>query len=285
MGPRFVEVNGATLAYWERPGSEPAILLSHATGMHGRCWDAIVDRLGDHRCIALDLRGHGRSTSLELPFSWRTFGVDVADAARALGLHGAIGVGHSMGGHATTLAAALVPEAFSKVILIDPVILREEVYQGVMTEPHFARKRRNRWNSPREMIENFRTRRPFDRWDSRVLEDYCNYGLLPAPDGEGCVLACSADTEASIYEHCYALESNIYPEIPTVTAPVLIIRSPIPLIPGPRMDMLASPTPPELVHRFQNARDMVVDYSHFIPMEAPQFVADQILNEIRPRSE
>jgi lipase len=276
MGPRFLKVNGADLAIWERPGRDPAILLCHATGFHGHCWDAVTDHLGAQRCLAIDLRGHGQSTKPDPPISWREFGNDVADVARQLQLKGAIGVGHSMGGHSITLAAALVPEAFSHLLLLDPVIMSEEVYVGPPAEPHFARRRKNRWSSWQEMLDRFSARPPFDRWDAQVLRDYCEYGLLPAPEG-GFVLACPPQIEGSIYEQSQAREANIYPEIARVKIQVTILRAPGRFIPGPNADMNGSPTPPDLASKFANAQDIPVEYSHLIPMEAPEFVADQIL--------
>jgi hypothetical protein len=41
---------------------------------------------------------------------------------------------------------------------------------------------------------------------------------------------------------------------------------------GP-MDMTASLTAPDLATRFRHGRDIVVQHSHFIPMEAPGLVA------------
>ena len=42
--------------------------------------------------------------------------------------------------------------------------------------------------------------------------------------------------------------------------------------------MSGSPTTPDLVKHFRNAEDFQLEqYSHFIPMEAPGFVAQQIL--------
>jgi lipase len=282
MGPRFLKVDEVELAVWERPGLNPAILLCHATGFHAHCWDAVTDHLGPQRCISVDLRGHGQSTKPDPPISWRDFGNDVANLARQLELKDAIAVGHSMGGHSITLAAALAPEAFSHLLLIDPVIMPEAFYIGPITEPHFARRRRNRWSSWQEMLERFRGRPPFDRWDEQVLHDYCEYALVPAPDGDGFVLACPPEIEGSIYEQSRAQEANIYPEIAKVKIPVTIIRSPGQFVPGPEANMNASPVAPGLASKFANARDIPVEYSHLIPMEAPVFVADQILRILRP---
>src|SRR5215216_1345039 len=102
-----VAVNGVELALFEWPGAGPPLLFAHAAGFHARCWDQVIGRLPGRHCYAVDLRGHGRSSKPPPPYDWRRFGEDVAALARALGLAGALGVGHSTGGHAVTLAAAL----------------------------------------------------------------------------------------------------------------------------------------------------------------------------------
>lgn len=276
MDRRRLEINGGALAIYEQPGGEPAVLLCHATGFHARTWNAIVASLPNRRVVAVDMRGHGQSFKPQPPIPWRQFGLDVAQLAGVLHLRNAIGVGHSMGGHSVVLASTLVPEAFSQLLLLDPVIIPEDQYTGPITEPHFARKRRNRWASPAEMLERFRLRPPFNNWDPRVLEAYCLGALEPAPDGDGYLLACSPDTEGAIYEYSRARESNIYTEVPQVGIPVLVMRSHIAASAGPAMDMASSPTAPDLASRFKYGRDLVVPYSHFIPMEAPDFVAHQI---------
>jgi len=42
------------------------------------------------------------------------------------------------------------------------------------------------------------------------------------------------------------------------------------------MDMTASLTAPDLATRFRHGRDIVVQHSHFIPMEAPELVAEHV---------
>ncbi len=282
MELRTISVNGASVALWERAGLEPAIFLCHATGFHGRCWDAITGHIGAQRCIAPDLRGHGRSSKPDPPIPWRNFGNDVADIARQLDLRGAIGAGHSMGGHSLALAASVVPQAFSHLLLLDPVIMPEEAYTSPTEEPHFARKRRNRWPSWQAMVERFRSRSPFDRWNEQVLQNYCEYGLTPAPDGDGFVLACPPEIEGAIYEYSRARESNIYPEIARVQAPVTIVRAARSATGNPGTDMMASLAATDLASRFTHGREIVAEYSHFIPMEAPEYVADLILRLLEP---
>ncbi|MDE0006756.1 MAG: alpha/beta fold hydrolase, partial [Gammaproteobacteria bacterium] len=61
---RSVTVRGIDMAYAEWGGQHATtVLLAHATGFHGRCWDGVVRELGDGvRVLAPDLRGHGRTT-------------------------------------------------------------------------------------------------------------------------------------------------------------------------------------------------------------------------------
>jgi lipase len=273
-GPRFVEINGGPLAVFEREGSEPAVLFAHATGFHARCWNRIIARVSGRRCIAFDMRGHGRSFKPEPPYHWRQFGEDSAELIRKVGLHGAIGVGHSMGGHSLALAGALVPGAFAELILIDPVIMPRALYTGRPRELHYARKRRNHWKSPHEMFERFKDRPPFRHWDQDVLRDYCDYGLIPEPAGHGYVLACPPEIEASIYETSTLSDANIYEELGNIDVPVTVVRAPRFMPAEGPMDMSASLTSPDLATTFRHAVDREVPHSHFIPMEAPQLVAD-----------
>jgi pimeloyl-ACP methyl ester carboxylesterase len=270
---RTIAVNGVELALYEWPGQDPPVLLCHATGFHARCWDQIIAHLPGRHCYAMDTRGHGLSSKPAPPYAWRNFGDDAAALAEALGLSGAIGVGHSMGGHAVTLAAALRPESFSSLLLIDPVIRPRDSYVGPWREAHFVSKRRNRWASAQEMFDRFQDRPPFANWDRAVLRDYCDYGLLP--DGDGFVLACPPAIEASIYENSPAPASNIYPEIETIRIPVRVVRAGKVSDPGDIMGR--SPTAPNLASSFQHGTDLcLAEYSHFIPMEAPALTAKLI---------
>ena len=272
---RFLEVNGARLAVWERPGEDPPVLLLHATGFHARCWDEVIARIPGRRCIAFDARGHGRRSKPEPPYLWRDFGRDAAAVARALGVRGATGAGHSMGGHALALAAALEPAAFAELVLIDPVILPEAWYKGPGDELSMVARRKNHWASWEDMFQRFKDRKPFDRWNRKVLLDYCEFGLVPAPEGRGYVLACPPAIEAAIYRNSTHPDSNIYREIATIEIPVTVVR--MAKFTAEIRDFSSSPTGPELASRFQRGVDLhYPDYSHFLPMEAPDLAADLI---------
>lgn len=271
---RTLSADGLDLAVWDWPGRDPALLFAHATGFHGRCWDQIARLFPGRRRLAVDFRGHGRSSKPEPPYHWQAFGRDLAAVAEQLNVRDAIGIGHSMGGHSVVSAAALRPETFAALLLIDPTIFSPEYYGQVPLDASFILRRRNTWNSPQEMFERFRSRAPFASWQPEILRDYCEFGLLPS--GEGFVLACPPAVEASIYGHSTAPESNLYREIPYLAQPVAILRAGTTARPG-LLEPSASPTAPDLASKFRRGRDVhLKERNHFIPMEWPEGVAEEI---------
>lgn len=273
-----LKVNGIELQLYEWPADGPTVFFAHATGFHARCWDGVIKRLPGIHAFAIDMRGHGRSDKPEPPYPWRDFGADVAAVARELQFDHVLAVGHSKGGHAITQAAATEPDAFRSLLLVDPVIgpratMRDRPWgEG----DHFAARRRNEWASPQEMFDRFAGREPFSRWDPDVLRDYCEYGLLPNPEGEGYVLACPPRIEAAVYAGAHA-DAAIYDAIESLEIPVRVLRARS-RTESSGMDMSGSPTAPDLASHFKHAEDIYLpQYSHFIPMEDPAFVAAQVM--------
>jgi pimeloyl-ACP methyl ester carboxylesterase len=110
-----------------------------------------------------------------------------------------------------------------------------------------------------------------------VLEDYCRHGVLPDPEGEGWVLACPPEIEASIYMG--SSERDIHAQVAQVQVPVTVIRAKERAPDQEGMDFSTSPTWPRLASRFPQGRDVhLPDHSHFIPMEDPALAAEFILD-------
>lgn len=270
----IIPANRQQLAVWDWPGEDPPLLFVHATGFHGRCWDRILEHFPEHRCLAIDARGHGRSSKPAPPVRWRDWGHDLAAVAEYFHLRDAVGIGHSSGGHTTVQCAALRPETYRTLLLIDPTIFPRELYGAPFPDVSFTLRRKNHWQGADEMFERFKGRAPFSSWDAGILRDYCDYGLLP--EGDHFVLACPPATEASIYETSRLIESDIYPEIAQIRHPVVVMRASR----TRRADVFelgASPTAPDLASHFANGREVVLkDASHYIPMESPARVVEEL---------
>lgn len=263
---------------WGRRGAGPSLLLIHATGFQGRIWDQVVAHLPEGlHVIAPDQRGHGKSFKPAMISDWPSEAEDVAAVLEATTAGPAIVVGHSKGAVVATFAAALRPDLFNRLILVDPVALPDDDYWQGSTLPvidpsaHPVSRRRNQWDNAEQMEAHFSTRPPYDQWDREVLADYCRYGLAPADNGSGWQLACPPHLEASVY--LGSTHANPAQACGNVTCPVTILRGRS----GERksvMDFSISPTRPDLASLFPNARDMVwSEHSHFIPMEAPARLA------------
>jgi lipase len=270
--PQFssTRANGVELALWDWTGEGRPVIFCHATGFHGRCWDQVIRNLDPKlHSIALDMRSHGRSQQIPPPMHWPDFAYDTAALGDQLGWKGAIGVGHSMGGYAVALAAAMRPGMFRALVLLDPVIMAPQSYTGHWYAEHFARKRKRHWESADEMFARFEGRGPFKAWNQEVLRDYCDHAFNW--NGE---LACLPEVEGSIYENCTLPDANPYAlGVEKIDVPVVVVRSAVEFELG-FTAMEASPTNPNFVGLLRHGRDEHwPDVSHFIPMETPERVA------------
>jgi pimeloyl-ACP methyl ester carboxylesterase len=273
---RFYPVNGIDLAVHEWPsdgageqGPGAPLVFAHATGFHGRVWDAIVERFPAHPVFAIDLRGHGLSRAGPIS-DWRILASDVAGFLEQAGISGAVGIGHSMGAHTLLQTAADNPGRFTRLVLFDPVILAPEYYTAAETlftadNPHPAIRRKRDFASAEAMIERFATRDPYDLFDPRVFTDYCRNGLVPAPSGEGMELACAPEVEASVYGSSRS-NGAILDAAQQVDIPVLVVRAQMTTL----SDFKSSPTWPELANTLPQGTDLYrPDMTHFHPFQDP----------------
>ena len=284
---KFVDLNGVRMSYFEwESESEITVLLCHATGFHGRCWDAVVKYLQPHvRVVAVEFRGHGRSAKTA-PFTWQTFSDDLCLFLDSLALERVVGVGHSMGGFSVLCAAANHPSRFESLLLLDPVIMPPESYREnanaaryASVDEHPIARRVNHWSSPQAMFENLSSRHPFSLWQSDVLLNYCQYGLELEETLSGSEkpyqLCCPPNVEATIYiENSGFDPGSIFDQ---VEVPTLIYRAETRDTESTQLDFSKSPTWPLLANHLPNAKDFYLPFlSHFIPMQDPFLVATQI---------
>lgn len=282
MKQETVALRGIDMAYadWGDVDS-PVVLLAHATGFHGRCWDAVVRSIGDDvRVLAPDLRGHGRTTKRGPYDNLGEFGTDLAAFVEELDLNDIVAVGHSMGGHCIVQALSRVPDRFRNLLLVDPIIKDPEVLRNappsraIPIEKHPVARRRNEWASPEEMIEKFEDRDPFRLWQRDALMDYCRYGLVKEADAF--VLACPPIVEASIY--IGTAGRDLGDVIAALPHPTVVLRARLDENKsGGKLDFSGSQTWPGLADAFPNGRDVYLpELTHYMPMQRPELVAAYI---------
>jgi len=97
----------------------PVLLLVHGLGATALLnWAPAFQSLSSQfRVVALDLRGHGRSSAPERRFRLSDCADDVAAAARALGIEHCVLVGYSMGSQVAQLVWRRHPELIQGLVL------------------------------------------------------------------------------------------------------------------------------------------------------------------------
>ena len=112
--------DGVRIAYHEFGSGDPAIIFIHG-GFGNRTGFGNQEEYfsPNHRCIAVDLRGHGESDKPDVVYTMEQHGDDVAELIRQLGLDRPVLVGQSMGGQVIISAAARHPELVGAIASLD----------------------------------------------------------------------------------------------------------------------------------------------------------------------
>ncbi|MEV8539617.1 alpha/beta hydrolase [Streptomyces sp. NPDC051572] len=223
-------LDGATIAVHDLGGDGPALLFSHATGLHGLVWEPVARQLTERfHCWSLDLRGHGDSA---LPphddLNWAGFGRDVRAALAAIGRTEVIGIGHSLGGVALVMAALSEPGAFRQLVLFEPAMRAattalspEELHlQDLMARG--AAARRPAFASRAEALANYARKAPMSQFQAASLLAYVEHGFAERPHGGGVELKCRPEVEARVFEQTH--QHDTARQLRDVRCPTVIVK-------------------------------------------------------------
>jgi pimeloyl-ACP methyl ester carboxylesterase len=194
------------------PERAPDVIFVHANGFNARTYRSILAPLGDQLSVlAVDLRGHGRTTLPAEP-TWRRSWNDMRDDLMALldqlDAPPVLMAGHSMGGTCSLLAAAKRPERVRGLVLFDPVIMPRMTALAAIAPWSSGRvwrktpiaqgalRRRAEFDSREAAVKAYTGRGAFKTWPPEVLADYVADGFKDRPDGK-VELACAPAWEAS----------------------------------------------------------------------------------------
>jgi non-heme chloroperoxidase len=112
-------IDGTDL-YCEDAGTGPPVVLVHGWGTSARVWAAQQAALAaDHRVVAYDLRGCGRSGRPATGNTIARNAADLAELCARLGLDRPVLVGSSVGASIATEAALAAPDRVAAVVAID----------------------------------------------------------------------------------------------------------------------------------------------------------------------
>ena len=261
-----------------RPGAP--LLVSHATGFHGRAYRPVALALGDRfDGWALDSRGHGSTPApARWTVDWQRYGDDAEAAATwVAGQAGTgpgllVGFGHSMGGATLLMTAQRNPDLFRALVLFEPIAFAQpdgDVDPENSPLAVGARRRRRQFESFDAAISHYASKPPLDRFDPGALDEYVRGGFAPVaaerPDGP-VELTCAPELEAATFATSQA--AGVWEVLPSIQTPVLVVAGrPDPNSPP---SLLAE----QIAGRLPNARfHLDAELDHFGPFVDPRRVA------------
>ncbi|MDO8434061.1 MAG: alpha/beta hydrolase [Candidatus Binatus sp.] len=269
----FLEVNGIRLHTLDWGGAGDPIVLLHATGFLGRIYRPIAERLRTiGHVFSYDQRGHGDSSAApNREYDWLWTMKDLEGFITKMGFAGVRAFGHSAGATAIGSLASERPDLISRGVLVEPVLFEtpdspELGWRNPFVERTLKRKRV--FDSVEAMFSNFDHKPPYDTWRKDILRDYCEFGTRQNSDGKR-ELKCSPEDEAKIY--ATSQEFDGLQRILRCEAPLLIMF-------GMKSDSLAASLSGKIAKELKRGRVIdVPETGHFMPMEAPDYVADQAI--------
>lgn len=263
------KVKGVKLSYLDSGGDKTPLHFYHANGFPVSVYLPMMTVLVEKfRVLGMGIRGQDAQT--EGNTSWHDVADDLIHFLDAKMPGPVIGVGHSIGGVATMIAAVKRPDLFSKIILVDPAILpyRHVAAMGLLRclgkkEAFFlakrARGRKKVWKDRNEAYEYFKNKSLFKSFDEQFLKSYVSYGLKESVSG-GVELLCPPEAEAKIFEN-YPLYVWLWPK--RLSIPVSIIR-------GEFSDVFSLSSAKRFCKKNRNTKYYEVKGAgHLFPMEKP----------------
>jgi len=206
---RHISPGGIPFIDWG--GEGPPLHFAHANGFPPQTYSAFVQRLTPYyHVLGMECRALWGTQNPAQFRHWRELADDLARFAEEMQLEGAVLMGHSLGAVPSLFCAAVHPDFFRALVLIDPVIppvhmtpawalagwLGFSRHTALTTG---ARKRRMDWPSRQMLYRAYRAARVFERWQDQFLEDYVVSGSEELPGG-GVHLRYPREWEARIFE-------------------------------------------------------------------------------------
>ncbi len=210
------------------------VMLSHGNGFAADAyfpyWRHFLD---EYDLIVFDFRNHGQNIPVEpsnhtYPQLARDLERAIQDVGSRYGQKQTIGIFHSMSARSAMKHAIEVAWRWDALLLFDPPDVPPvghpqyasmEVFENRLTE--FANKRRRTFASIDELTQEYLQSRATRNWVPGEHELMARSVLRKNPSGQGYVLVCAPENEASIYQQAMTL--NLWPAAKEFGGPVKLI--------------------------------------------------------------
>lgn len=172
------------IPYDDFGGQGEIVHLAHANGFPPESYAQFCKQLiSDYKVLAMYARPLWPNQNPDNFKSWVQAADDLICFLDDKGFSRIIGIGHSFGAICTIIAANKRPDLFSKIVLIEPVVLPKWYYRLANLLPDFILKRINpvvnktlvrtdKWDSKQEIFDQFRYKNVFAQMGDEALWDY-----------------------------------------------------------------------------------------------------------------
>ncbi len=279
---KHLKINGLDASYMELNDSGIPAVFYHANGFTIGTYSEFLKRLTrKFKIYGLPLRAcYTDPPPAPKEFEWEDYADDLISFVEQKFDTPAIVIGHSQGATASLMAASKRPELFRQLIVIEPasvspfafVLLRIFPYSlKSLVEPmKGALAKKEYWDTKEEFFQYYRSRNAYRRISDKVLRDFADHGLLPTNNGRF-RMTFSPQWEAANYAR--ALSPLKY---------VRQVKIPIHLIAG-KPSLFFSEGSRTKWRKISPNSQITENHSfgHLIPLEAPEFCVETILNAIQ----
>jgi non-heme chloroperoxidase len=213
----FVRTSDGTRLYCRSWGTGKPVLFVHSWALNSDMWQYQMIDLASRgfRCIAYDMRGHGRSGDPGRGYDFDTLAADLASVIEQLDLHDLTIVAHSMGAgetvrYLTNCGAGRV----ARIALLAPIT------------PFLLKRPDNPDGVDKGAFEDTRAawRRDFPKW----LADNARPFVVPETSPEMVQWLIAQMLQASLYAVCETnravAETDFRAEMKKIAVPVLILH-------------------------------------------------------------
>jgi len=235
-----------------------------------------------YRVIGLPMRPLWPGSQTSSVPAWHVLADDLIEGLDALNLRGILGIGHSMGGVLTLLAAIRRPDLYRAIALIDPVILpptwlwllRLIRALGLYWHQPFvqgALRRRRTWPDRQACLAQYRAKSSLATWPEASLRAYVEAVTRLRADGQ-VELIYPPEWEAHIFA---TTPTDIWNWLPDpgrsqgkcVKSP---LRMPVLVIRGEHSIAFRLASQKRMERRLPQAHVVVIrDVGHLVPFERP----------------
>ena len=168
--------------------------FSHGNGFPAECYRKMLGFLTERFDIGY-INTIGHDPHYPVTDNWPHLVEELIDHIGTRYRKPVIGVGHSLGGYLTFMAALQRPELFKAIVLLDAPLLSDFKSRGLemtkwigivdrITPAASTRNRRRVWENGVDALEHFRRRGMFKRFDPECLADYVDHGMVRKRDGK-----------------------------------------------------------------------------------------------------